>query len=47
MEPAEPPVINLRQDPQEARIRPKREGGNHNYGGWSPEAQSIERNLGL
>ena len=46
-EPTESPDINLREDPKEARVRPKREGGSHNYGGWSSEAQSIERNLGL
>ncbi len=38
---------NFREDPKEIRVRPKREDGNHNYGGWSSEAQAIERNLGL
>ncbi len=42
------PEINLRDDPKETpRFRPKREGGNHNYGGLSPEANAIERSLGL
>lgn len=38
---------NFRQDPKENRIRPKRENGNHNYGTLSPEAQEIERSLGI
>jgi len=46
-EPAEQPDINLREDPKETRIRPKREDGKHLYGGWSSEANAIERNLGL
>ncbi len=38
--------INLREDPKETSIRPKREDGKHLYGGWSSEANAIERNLG-
>lgn len=40
------PDINLREDPQASRIRPKREEGKHWYGGLSSEANAIERNLG-
>jgi hypothetical protein len=40
------PDINLREDPQATRIRPKREEGKHWYGGLSSEANAIERNLG-
>lgn len=43
---AEPVETNLREDPNEARVRPKREDGKHFYGGLSPEANAIERNLG-
>lgn len=45
---SETPEIDLREDPKEApRFRPKRESKNHNYGGFSPEANAIERSLGL
>ncbi len=43
---AEPVETNLREDPKEVRVRPKREEGKHFYGGLSPEANAIERNLG-
>lgn len=43
---AETVDTNFREDPKETRIRPKREGGNHIYGGLSSEANAIERNLG-
>jgi hypothetical protein len=38
--------VNLREDPQETRFRPKKEGGKHFYGGLSSEANAIERSLG-
>jgi hypothetical protein len=44
--PSESTEINLREDPQATRIRPKKAEGNHFYGGLSPEANAIERNLG-
>jgi len=44
--PVDPQEVNLREDPQETRFRPKKESGKHIYGGLSSEANAIERSLG-